>query len=102
MVAFSGATDADECIAWSAADRQNKYVQALSAVYPRLDGSTRLCILLSSGTGRQPSGPSPPATSHVLEKFWNGDHFRRPTLKTGSISPANTPATPSSVTWKEL
>jgi monoamine oxidase len=37
MVAFSGATDADECRAWPAAEKKDKYVKALSAVYPRLD-----------------------------------------------------------------
>jgi monoamine oxidase len=37
MVAFSGAADADKCISWSDADRRERYIKALSAVYPRLD-----------------------------------------------------------------
>ena len=37
MVAFSGAGDADSCVDWPDADRKRKYIEALSAVYPRLD-----------------------------------------------------------------
>ena len=37
MVAFSGAADADSCIAWGDTDRKRKYIEALTAVYPRLD-----------------------------------------------------------------
>ena len=36
MVAFSGATDADECSAWSGADPEKKYIKSLAAVYLRL------------------------------------------------------------------
>jgi monoamine oxidase len=37
MVAFSGAGDADTCVGWPADQRQNKYVEALSAAYPRIE-----------------------------------------------------------------
>jgi monoamine oxidase len=39
FVAFSGAKDADECIGWTEADRGKKYIEAMSAVYPRLDSA---------------------------------------------------------------
>jgi monoamine oxidase len=37
MVAFSGAADADTCIGWPVEERERKYIEALSAAYPRID-----------------------------------------------------------------
>jgi monoamine oxidase len=38
MVAFSGAEDAEECRSWAAAERDEKYLEALSRIYPGIRG----------------------------------------------------------------
>jgi monoamine oxidase len=41
MVAFSGSTDADRCVAWTDQERREQYVNALQSPYPGIAGEIR-------------------------------------------------------------